>query len=400
MRAGPRTKDLAALIEVAKFMEGPRTQYRLDAYLINMALRLVAMRHVLKPTGSIYLHCDPTASHYLKVIMDIVFGKGNFRNEVSWCYRKWATEAGQYARNHDTILFYSKSNASTFNVQHVPVSAGTQKRWKGRKQQAVFVDGVRQATSTDEDASTACPDWWDIPIINPNANERLRYPTQKPLKLLERIIRASSDRGDLILDPFCGCGTATHAAEMLGRRWVGIDISSFSTELIRNRMMAQCKVPSSDINILGVPVTPADARALAQRDKFEFEKWACGHVGAEGLFHAPGSKGPDRGVDGVLKFFPMHWNEKPKAHYAIVQVKGGSVTPDSVGRLYDTVEQCKATAGVIICFRNQLRTVENNRNRRTFSDVAGEYPLIQGLAVEDMLAGQSPALPNLLQKAA
>ena len=137
----------------------------------------------------------------------------------------------------------------------------------------------------------------------------------------------------MVLDPFCGCGTATHAAEALGRRWIGIDISAFSTELIRNRMMAQCKVENSDIKMLGVPTTADDARALAARDKFEFEKWACGHVGAEGLFHAPGTKGPDRGVDGVLKFFPMYWNQKPKPHYAIVQVKGGALSANITATL-------------------------------------------------------------------
>jgi hypothetical protein len=152
--------------------------------------------------------------------------------------------------------------------------------------------------------------------------------------------------------------------------------------------------------MLGVPETPDDAKSLAKQDKFEFEKWACGHVGAEGMFHQPGTRGPDRGVDGVLKFFPMHWNETPKPHYAIVQVKGGGVTPDSVKGLYSTVKQFEAKAGVLICFADYMRTVENNRIQETFTDATGTYPVIQGLTVENMLRGQSPRLPNLLQKAA
>ena len=183
------------------------------------------MRRVLRPTGSIYLHCDPTASHYLKTLMDAVFGRENFRNDIAWCYRKWSVAASQFTRNHDTVLFYSrdKNAARPFNVQYISPSAGTIKRWKGRKQQAVFEHGVRKATSIDDKgAGVPCPDWWRISIINPNARERIGYPTQKPLKLLDRIIRASSNPGDMVLDPFCGCATALVAAETLGRRWAGI----------------------------------------------------------------------------------------------------------------------------------------------------------------------------------
>jgi site-specific DNA-methyltransferase (adenine-specific) len=131
----------------------------------------------VKPTGSIYLHCDPTMSHYLKAVMDGVFGWGNFRNEVVWCYRKWAVRAGQFVRNHDVLLLYSSGSTPTFNVQYIPVSDGTMKRWRGRKQQAVFADGIRYADSTNDEAKSPCPDWWPIwwpiSIINPNAKERL-----------------------------------------------------------------------------------------------------------------------------------------------------------------------------------------------------------------------------------
>ena len=206
------------------------------SYLAYMAARLLELRRVLKPTGSIYLHCDPTMSHYLKLVMDAVFGRRNFRNEIVWCYRKWAVGAGQFVRNHDVILFYAGGGTNTFNVQLVPVGPGTLKRWKGKKQRAVFVDGVRQATSTSYSAENPCPDWWEFSILNPNAKERVGYPTQKPLSLLDRIIKASSNPGDVVLDPFCGCATACIAAEQQQRRWVGIDISPKAADLVRRRM--------------------------------------------------------------------------------------------------------------------------------------------------------------------
>ena len=156
------------------------------SYLAYMAVRVLEMRRLLKPTGSIYLHCDPTMSHYLKIVMDAVFGRKSFRNEIAWCYRKWAVGSHQFVRNHDVILFYA-GNKSTFHIQNVPVGPGTMKRWKGKKQRAIFVDGVRQATSTNDAAENPCPDWWEISILNPNANERVGYPTQKPLALLNRM---------------------------------------------------------------------------------------------------------------------------------------------------------------------------------------------------------------------
>ena len=145
------------------------------AYLTYMAERLEHCQRLLRPTGSIYLHCDPTMSHYLKVVMDAVFGAAHFRNEITWCYRKWSIAAHQFARNHDVLLMYSGGTSPTFNPQFVPVSSGTLKRWKGRKQQAVFKDGARLATSTAQKSEAPCPDWWEISVLNPNARERLGY---------------------------------------------------------------------------------------------------------------------------------------------------------------------------------------------------------------------------------
>ena len=227
-----RDPKLYAIIDAAGHSHGKG----MKSYLIMIAVRLLEMRRILKDTGSIYLHCDPTASHYLKTLMDTLFGVENFKNEIVWCYRKWSVGASQFVRNHDVLLLYSTTNKSIFNVQYVPVSPGTMKRWKGRKQQAVFTDGIRQAESTDDEAKSPCPDWWQISVINPNAKERVGYPTQKPLSLLERVIKASSNEGDTVLDPFAGCATACVAAEHLQRQWVGIDLSPLAAKLVKSRL--------------------------------------------------------------------------------------------------------------------------------------------------------------------
>ena len=220
-----------SVIEAARQAHGKGMQ----SYLIFMAVRLLEMRRILKPTGSIYLHCDPTASHYLKLLMDGIFGKASFRNEIVWCYRKWSVKAGQFARNHDIILFHAGAG-HTFNPQFIDPSPGTMKRWKGKRQRKVFVDGAWRATATDAPAGTPCPDWWDISVLNPNAKERTGYPTQKPLALLERVVQASSNPDDLILDPFCGCATALVAADRLSRRWAGIDLSPLAIKLVNERI--------------------------------------------------------------------------------------------------------------------------------------------------------------------
>ena len=353
------------------------------AYLLNMAVRLLAMRRALKPTGSIYLHCDPTASHYLKIVMDAIFGKQNFRNEIVWAYRTGGVSKKHWPRKHDALLFYS-NGATHF---HNPL------------QERIIYDTPFFTDQIDENgryyADVYIRDVWDdIKAIINVSKERLGYPTQKPLALLERIIMASSPPDGLVLDPFCGCGTAVHAAEKLGRRWIGIDISTFAAGLIRERILWNFPtLTTDDVLVRGVPVNIVDAEALARRDKFEFEKWVCGAIGAEGMFHEPGTKGADGGVDGVLKFFPFRLGEKPTQEYAIIQVKGGNVTPDAVKALKTTVDHFGATAGVMVCFGNRMGTVENQRSKDTFSDDSDTYPVIQGFSVEDLLAGKPLNLP-------
>ena len=491
-KRGPATKRIYDLITLVRQTEAPRVKYSTSAYLVNMAARLIPMKRVLKDTGSIYLHCDTTAGHYLKLLMDLIFGRGNFRNEIIWRRTGSHNSTRSYGAIHDTILFYSVSGNYTFNVQKRPyairhveerysiddtgrakqvtggniltgqgVSGGESgKPWRGfdpsskNRHWAVPAylndqlseeereEGVLARMDTlysmglieikdraawphpvrylEKDDGQPYQDIWayqpytdgilhgtdeaidqDVMWVGPTSPERYGYPTQKPMALLERIIKTSSNKGDIILDPFCGCGTAVHAAEANGRQWAGIDISHFSAGLMRNRILANFNnLSGDDIHMTGVPDSQESARELARQDKFAFEKWVCGHVGAEGMFHDPGTKGADGGVDGVLKFVPTIMGKKPKEEYAIVQVKGGNVTPDAVRALTETIERFEAKAGIIICFNDQMRTVENNRSKRLFRDSMGEYPVIQGLSVEAMLDGANPKLPPILKKAA
>lgn len=215
------------------------------SYLIYMAIRIIEMKRILKPTGSIYLHCDPTASHYLKLLLDCIFGKKNFRNEIVWHYRRWPAKQANFQRMHDVILFYSRNHpCNTFNGLFNELSAGTLKRWKGKKSEVTFDSGVRQVTKMTGRKSKGAPmnDVWDIAVINSQAKERIGYPTQKPLKLLRRIIKASSSEDAMVLDPFCGCATACIAAEIEGRQWAGIDISPKAYDLVKDRMEREVKV--------------------------------------------------------------------------------------------------------------------------------------------------------------
>ncbi len=415
MESDPRTRSLATIVRFAQEVEGRgrRAKPSLAAYLINMSLRLLAMRRVLKPTGSIYLHCDPTAGHYLKLLLDAGFGKKNFITEIIWNY---GTPSGgrvsgkKPVKSHETIFAYAKQYGShLYNKQYTPYSESYMTNWfrhtddDGRKYRTRSRKGKIIRQYLDESPGVPLSNTWsDIKQLYGssgwfpgNRAEILGYPTQKPLALLERIIKASSSPGDLVLDPFCGCGTTVHAAETLGRRWIGIDISPFSTGLIRERMVDSFpQLDKPDITIRGIPHTIEDARALAQRDKFEFEKWVCGFIGAEGMFRQPGERGADGGVDGLLKFYRFRPKKIAKAEYAVVQVKGGKVTPDSVRALRETVDRLGVTAGVMVCFKQYMRTVENQRSRDTFADMFGSYPVIQGYSIENLLADAPLDLPT------
>ncbi len=223
---------LYAIIDAAGLSHGKG----MKSYLIMMAVRLLEMRRLLKPTGSLYLHCDPTASHYLKSLMDSVFGVGNFRNEVVWSYRRWPSKSRNFQTMHDTLLFYVGGGEHVFNISYEPPSASYLKRFKGKTQ---VLDPETRSRKIVVDAPTKglpLRDVWEISIIAGSAKERVGYPTQKPLKLLDRILQASSNPGDIVLDPFAGCATACVAAERLKRQWVGIDLSPLAAKLVKARL--------------------------------------------------------------------------------------------------------------------------------------------------------------------
>ena len=212
----------------------------MKSYLIMMAVRLLEMRRILKDTGSVYLHCDPTASHYLKLLMDAVFGKQRFRNEIVWFYRRWPTKSKSFQRMHDSILYYAKNHNGrhTFNLLFEPSSARTLSDYKGKRLTTVQTEEgtwVKRQTSGDSEG-VPLRDVWEIKRVHTRSHERVGYPTQKPLALLARIIQASSNDGDMVLDPFAGCATACVAAERLGRQWVGIDISEKAVDLVQVRI--------------------------------------------------------------------------------------------------------------------------------------------------------------------
>lgn len=391
LEKNPLTRSLATIVKFAQEVEQTgraKGKSSLAAYLMNMILRLRVMRRVLKDTGSIYLHCDPTASHYLKLVMDAIFGRKNFRNEVIWHYTGGGRSKTYFSRKHDILLLYVMSNNYTFNIDDIRVPY---KETSGYAKSGITSKAGKHYKPNPK--GTPVDDVWDIPIINPLSKERLGYPTQKPLALLERVIKASSNPGDLVLDTFCGCGTTVHAAESLNRQWIGIDISPFSAGLIRERIRHNFQyLNPDDIYMWGAPATVEEARQLASDNPFEFEKWVCGAIGANGMYKNPGERGADGGVDGVME---MDVIRKGKVHeeYVIIQVKGGNVTPDSVKALSETVRRLEAVAGIMVCFDRQMGTVENQRSRETWSDDYETYPIIQGYSIEDLLQDKPLKLP-------
>ena len=362
-----------------------------------MAERLLAMKRVLKPTASIFLHCDPTASHYLKAVMDAIFEKNNFRNEIVWAYTGPGSPGmRQFNRKHDIIFWYNVGKEWVFNRDKVRIP---HKALNTNKRGAMISDALTPEGRDEYLAKGKIPEsWWpDISPVGRLKSERLGYPTQKPLALLDRIIKASSNPCDVILDPFCGCGTTVHAAEALGRQWIGVDISRFSTELMRQRILSNypARVQPADIDIVGLPDSLRSAKDLARENPFEFEKWVCGRIGVNkmGKRKQPGDKGPDGGIDGEI-ILPVIRKGIVYEESVVVQVKGGHVRAEDVKALSETVRRVEAVAGVLVCFQEQMGTVENQRSRETWDGGFGnEYPVIQGYSVGDLLTDKPLNLP-------
>lgn len=278
------------------------------AYVEYMTPRLKELYRVLKDTGSFYYHCDWHASHYIKVLLDRddLFGYNNFRNDIIWHYQRWPAKQKNFQRMHEVILFYSKTyQKNTFKVINEGLSKGTLKRWRGKKSKVEFDGDVRLVTQmTDEDSpGRSMDDVWNIPVINSQAKERLGYPTQKPLALLDRIIEASSNEGDIVLDAFCGCGTSIVAAQKQKRQWIGIDISPTACRVMGMRLEAMGLKVGADFTIKDMPKTVEELRRYPA---FEFQNWVINALGG-----VPNKiRVRDMGIDG--KLYPIEDIKKEK----------------------------------------------------------------------------------------
>ncbi|MCU0838395.1 MAG: restriction endonuclease [Rhodospirillales bacterium] len=413
------------------------------AYLTMMAVRLIELHRVLKPTGSLYLHCDPTASHYLKIVLDAVFGVRNFLNEIIWQRTSAHSSAHRYGPIHDVIFYYAKSDdycwtgaTQPYNQDYIEAffvhqdadgrrwqradltGAGVRKGDSGKPWRGIDVTAKKRHWAVPHDELDRLDalgrlHWpareggvpqrkryidelpgmplqdviTDIKPIHNISRERLGYPTQKPVALLERIVAASSSPGDVVLDPFCGCGTTIHAAEKLGRRWIGIDVTHLAISLIENRL--NDAFPGIEYEVHGTPKDLDGARALAARDKYQFQWWAVSLVKA--VPYRGQKKGADGGVDGLICFKP----DGRTTERAIVSVKGGAGVGVAVIReLMSVVEQQNAKIGLLISLAEPTPAMRSEAAAAgAYTTDFGSYPKIQILTIGELLAGFRPQIP-------
>ena len=424
------------------------------AYLVMMTARLVELHRVLKPTGSLYLHCDPTASHYLKIVLDAIFGPIRFRNEIIWKRTSAHNDARRYGSVHDVLLYYTKSEEFTWNETFTEYDEKYLKRFRHSDPDGrVWTDGDLTAKGLSGGGYTyeysGVTSLWRVPLetmkrlddedrlhftraggirikryldelpgipaqdvitdiapINSQAKERLGYPTQKPLALMERIIRASSNEGDLVFDPFCGCGTTCASAHQLNRRWIGIDITHLGIALQKYRLSDMFELESGvDYEVIGEPTTEAGARELAQdsanEGRYQFEWWALSLVGAKPVGGQAGSrkgkKGADKGIDGVINFFEQDEKGKPKPKKVIVQVKSGKVSAKEIRDLNWTVEREKAAIGVFITLEKATQPMVKEALAAGYyeSDLwQRSFRKLQILTIGDLLGGAGVDMPS------
>jgi site-specific DNA-methyltransferase (adenine-specific) len=417
------------------------------AYLVMMAVRLVELHRVLKPTGSLYLHCDPTASHYLKIILDTIFGPSNFINEVVWQRTSSHNDSKKWGAVHDILLYYAKSDKRIWNpvyLGHDPEYVANFYRYEDERGRYRYDHVIRSASmgprpNLSYEYKGYKPEWgwrvvreklealdtdnrlaWsktgrpylkrylheqkgtpiksvitDIPPIGPQAAEKLGYPTQKPLELLERIIQASSNPGDVALDPFCGCGTTVAAAQKLGRQWIGIDITHLAIALQKYRLKEM--FPNVTFDVVGEPTSLGAARQLAQDDRHQFEWWALSLIKARPVGaqadSKKGKKGADQGIDGVLTFIDDATN-KPKR--ILVQVKSGKVSSAQIRDLVGTVQREKAAMGIFITLEEPTAPMMKEATTAGFYQSPGfnrAYRAIQILTIKQLLAGTPIDMP-------
>ncbi|WP_017962931.1 site-specific DNA-methyltransferase [Rhizobium leguminosarum] len=433
--------------DVALALKGLKSwigQNDMMAYLAMMTARLLELRDILKPTGSLYLHCDPNASHYLKIILDALFGPSGFRSEISWRRQSAHNDAKQgrrqYGNVRDTLLFYTKSDKWKWNTQYTPYDdsyirnfykhiepetgrlyrlsdltgpggaakgnpfyevMGVKRHWRFSRERMDLLIAEGRIVQTRPGAVPAQKryldempgvslqnDWSDIRPAS--GKEALGYPTQKPLSLLERIIRASTDPGDVVLDPFCGCGTTVEAAERTGRQWIGIDVTHYAITLIEARLKSNH--PHAEFTVHGRPVDLASARDLARRDKHQFQWWAAWRLGSQ--TYREEKKGADRGIDGNILFKNGPYGDGR----IIVSVKGGEhIGSQMVRDLRGVVEREEAEMGIMVCLSEPTGPMLREANDAGFvtRSAHGRLPRLQIATIQDILDGRLPKMPPL-----
>jgi len=381
----------------------------LMSYLISMTLRINEIHRVLKPTGSFYLHCDPTVSHYLKIVLDAIFcGQGGeFRNEIVWSYKTTLKILKQhFGKDHDTVFFYTKGKESVFHPDRndFPISQSTVKRWGKYADETGFVSNIHYSPSLKRIIDTSDEskgfyinhgiprDVWDISVITGGNKENMGYPTQKPIALLERIIKASSNEGDVVLDAFCGGGTTVVAAQKLGRKWIGIDITYKSILLIKERLAKLCGEAFIDsIEVNGIPRDIESAKELANKEndrlRKEFEKWAV-LAYSNNKAMANDKKGGDHGIDGILRIA----EEKNKFRDVLFSVKSGKVNPGMIRDFRGVIEREKAAAGIFITLEPPTKGMKQEAVAAGFYGnkhlKIGDIPKIEIVTAEQIIKGE------------
>lgn len=417
------------------------------AYLVMMAIRLVELHRVLKPTGSLYLHCDPTASHYLKVLLDTIFDKTDYRNEIVWkrtsAHSDTKQGARHYGRSHDIIFVYAKGDNPFWNQLYKPYDQeyidnfyryveeetgrryrlsdltgpggaakgnpqyeflGVTRYWRYSKEkmQELYRRGRIVQTRPgavpaykrylDEMPGVPIQDIWDdINPVQSQAKERLGFPTQKPLELLERIVQTSSNEADLVLDPFCGCGTTIIAAQKLKRRWIGIDITHLAISLMKYRLRDTFDY-EVQYRVVGEPADVEGARSLAEQDRYQFQWWALSLIKARPVGEDK-KKGADAGIDGTLYFID---DAKTPPKKIIVQVKSGKVQVKEIRELIQVVQRAKATLGFFITLQEPTEPMLKEALTEGFYKSPGwgkQYPKIQVRTIAQLLNGEMFEFP-------
>lgn len=370
------------------------------AYFPQGARPSLPLHRVLKPTGSLYLHCDPTSSYYLKVLLDTIFGPSRFRNEVIWSYKRYTASSNRFQRLHDVLLFYGKGDTSTFNDvrdEYGSKSGKADSHYKQDEEGNWFRCQKRAGQEPYKvylSEGRRLGDVWEIPHLNASARERLGYPTQRPLALMERVLEASSNPGDVVLDPFCGCGTTIAAAQKLGRKWIGIDITHLSIALMKYRLEAM--YPGIEFEVRGEPQDVGAAHQLALDDRYQFQWWALSLIRAKPLGSKggkTGKKGSDKGIDGVINFID---DRGGKPQRILVQVKSGKVKSGDIRDLRGTVEREGAAMGVFITLEDSSRDMRTEAVSAGFYHSQGwgqDYPKIQILTIEELLHGSEVRMP-------